>query len=74
MGIAQKIKNKAKKILGGDHMTKIRTKFYIFILLLLLFFTFNCFFPYFAMAHPGPPLPPSLLLLSHFQVHTSQSA
>ena len=38
MGIAQKIKNRAKKksknranfFLGGDQITKIRTKFYIF--------------------------------------------
>jgi hypothetical protein len=39
-------------------MTKIITKLYIFLILLLLFFSliFGG-----TMAHPGPPLPPSLM-------------
>jgi hypothetical protein len=64
MGIAQKIKNRAKKkaknranfFLGGDQITKIRTKFYIF----LIFFT-SIFFPYLGGGGPWPtPVPPSL--------------
>jgi hypothetical protein len=74
MGIAQKIKNRAKKksknranfFLGGDQITKIRTKFYIFFLFFLLLF----FFPYLGgggggdHGPPRSPLPPSLIACS----------
>jgi hypothetical protein len=56
--MAIKSKNKAKIFLGGGHITKIRTK-YIYI---YIYFTSNFFFLILGgtMAHPGPPLPPSL--------------
>jgi hypothetical protein len=60
--MAIKSKNRAKIFLGGGHMTKIRTKFYIFLFFLLLFFFFLILGG--TMAHPGPPLPPSLNLRS----------
>jgi hypothetical protein len=43
-------------------MTKIRTKFYIFFNFFLLLIIFFFLILGGTMAHPGPPLPPSLTL------------
>ena len=65
--MAIKSKNRAKIFLGGGQMIKIRTKLYFFF-----FFTSNFFSLFFfggggTMAHPGPPLPPSLTILKHIR-------
>jgi hypothetical protein len=56
--MAIKSKNRAKIFFGGDQMTKVKAKLYIFFLFFLLIIFF---FPYFGGTMPIlVPLPPSL--------------